>query len=246
MELATIDFHGDTLFAFEREGEPFVAMRPIVEALGLDWSAQYRRIDRDPILKEAVAMMATPSSGGVQETICLPLHLLNGWLFGVDAARVRPEIRDKITLYRRECFQVLADHFGPSGQEVALPHVPQLHDGLTLQERRQMVNEARVTFCRQSARELWEVLGLPMTPSMRSLTTSRSASQDDLKGRILQQVHASPGATQRDIIKRFQRHGYSRVKALLAEMERDGMILQDAQRPVSGGHPVILVRPTTH
>lgn len=246
MELATIDFHGDTLFAFEREGEPFVAMRPIVEALGLDWSAQYRRLMRDDVLAGSVAMMATVTDAGQRDAICLPLHLLNGWLFGVDAARVRPEIRDKITLYRRECFQALADHFGPSDQNEDLPHVPQLHDGLTLQERRQMVNEARVTFDRQSARELWMSLGLPMTPSMVALTASQHRSNADLKGRILQQIRANPGATQREIVWKFKHLGYKEAKGAIAELEREGLIRLDGEPPKSGGRTAYRISPTTH
>ncbi|MEI6419547.1 MAG: phage antirepressor N-terminal domain-containing protein [Sphingomonadales bacterium] len=41
-----------------------VALRPIVEAMGLDWSAQTRRLRRDQVLSEGVAIMATPSGYG--------------------------------------------------------------------------------------------------------------------------------------------------------------------------------------
>lgn len=246
MELATINFHGDTLFAFEREGEPFVAMKPIVLALGLDWEGQRQRIARDQVLSEGACMIPAPSAGGIQETICLPLHLLNGWLFGVDAARVKPEIRDKITLYRRECFQALADHFGASAPTDDLPHVPQLHDGLTLQERRQMVNEARVTFDRQSARELWMALGLPMTPSMVALTASQRRSNADLKSRMLQHIMANPGATQREVVWKFKHLGYREAKDAVVDLARDGLIKLEGEPPKTGGRTSYRVMPTTH
>jgi len=246
MELATIDFHGDTLFAFEREGEPFVAMRPIVEALGLDWSSQLQRIRRDEVLNPSVVMMTTVTDAGQRDAICLPLHLLNGWLFGVDAARVKPEIRDKITLYRRECFQALADHFGASAPTDDLPHVPQLHDGLTLQERRQMVNEARVTFDRQSARELWMALGLPMTPSMVALTASQRRSNADLKSRMLQHIMANPGATQREVVWKFKHLGYREAKDAVSDLARDGLIKLEGEPPKTGGRTSYRVMPTTH
>ena len=43
--------------------------------------------------------------------ICLPLDFINGWLFGVSTHRVKPELRDKITQYQRECYRILAQAF---------------------------------------------------------------------------------------------------------------------------------------
>ena len=37
-----------------------------------------------------------PLSGGVQDTSCLRLDRLNGWLFGINDKLVRDEIREKI------------------------------------------------------------------------------------------------------------------------------------------------------
>lgn len=70
--IVTADFRGDTLFGFEEGDQTYVGLKPIVEAMGMDWSAQYRRVQRDPILSEGIAMMATPfGRGGDQEAVCL-------------------------------------------------------------------------------------------------------------------------------------------------------------------------------
>ena len=54
-----IPFYEDTLLIqLGEDGEIYVALRPIVEALGLDWSAQYRRVGRDPVLSEEVKMIS--------------------------------------------------------------------------------------------------------------------------------------------------------------------------------------------
>lgn len=42
---------------------------------------------------------------------CIPLDYLNGWLFGINANRVKPEIRDRLIRYQTECYRVLADAF---------------------------------------------------------------------------------------------------------------------------------------
>jgi hypothetical protein len=41
----------------------------------------------------------------------LPLDYLNGWLFGINANRVKDEVKDRLVRYQEECYQVLADHF---------------------------------------------------------------------------------------------------------------------------------------
>lgn len=121
VETREVEFYGDTLQgALVQLGDSqqwYVPLRPICRYLGLDWSAQYRRVQRDPVLKDevrTVAVMATNPQGGDPDVICLPLNLLPGWLFGVNASRVKPELEEKITRYRRECFQVLWEAFRPA------------------------------------------------------------------------------------------------------------------------------------
>lgn len=114
--IQTVPFHGLSLSAVLVNGAPFVAIRPVCEALGLDWSGQFRRIKRDPVLMSCVAIMTTqlPGDSQTRKAVFLPLDRLNGWLFGVDVARVREELRERLGWYRRECFAVLARHFGLS------------------------------------------------------------------------------------------------------------------------------------
>lgn len=119
-QLVTVDFHGQSILAATIDGKPYVAMKPIVENIGLQWEAQQKRIQRNPVLKAAMSMMDIPSAGGLQQTTCLPLSMLNGWLFGVDVNRVREEIRPKLIRYQTECFEVLAQHFMPAQR----PHNP--------------------------------------------------------------------------------------------------------------------------
>ncbi|MFD2837561.1 phage antirepressor N-terminal domain-containing protein [Azotobacter vinelandii] len=105
-------FHGQTLAVITGPaGERLVAMKPICEAIGLQWEAQLKRIKRHPVLSQGMSIMTTPSAGGDQETTCLPLDYLNGWLFGMDASRVKPEIRERLVQYQRECFAALAAYW---------------------------------------------------------------------------------------------------------------------------------------
>ena len=43
--------------------------------------------------------------------VCLPLDYISGFLFGLNADRVKPELRDRVIRYQRECYKVLAEAF---------------------------------------------------------------------------------------------------------------------------------------
>ncbi len=88
--------------------------RPICEGMGISWNGQRERIRRDPILSELVvsaSVTRSESKRGGRDMLCLPLKYLPGWLFGINANRVKPELRDKIIRYQRECYDVLSDAF---------------------------------------------------------------------------------------------------------------------------------------
>ena len=42
--LTPVPFHGDTLYLLEHQGEPYVPVRPICEALGLEWERQRKKL----------------------------------------------------------------------------------------------------------------------------------------------------------------------------------------------------------
>lgn len=98
--LVPVEFHGDIIYATSQADALMVPISPICAALGIDPQAQARRIRRHPVLSQGVAMMATPSAGGTQNSLAIPLDMLNGWLFGVDATRVKPELRERLTEYQ--------------------------------------------------------------------------------------------------------------------------------------------------
>lgn len=116
----TIDFYGDeipaALVVIDEGGRQivYVPVRPLVEYMGLSWPAQWERINRDAVLSQmvrGVRVTRTPEQGGSQVMLCLPLDYINGFLFGINANRVKAELRDRLITYQRECYQVLAAAF---------------------------------------------------------------------------------------------------------------------------------------
>jgi hypothetical protein len=120
VEQKVVEFYDDELTAVrvEIEGKSavYVPVRPICDYMGVDWSAQFRRINRDPVLSAEVipCVVVTATQGQPdqrREMLCLPLDMVNGWLFGINANRVKEELRDRLIQYQRECYRVLADAF---------------------------------------------------------------------------------------------------------------------------------------
>ncbi len=107
-EVKTVDFYGDQITAAEgADAEIYVPINPMAISLGLDRSAQQRRIQRDPVLSKRVRNLRIDSGGGPQRQVCLPLDLLPGWLFGITTGKMSPELQEKLNRYREEAFKVL-------------------------------------------------------------------------------------------------------------------------------------------
>lgn len=130
----TVDFYGSELAVIEKDGQPYVAMKPIVKAMDLDWQAQHQMLQRDPVLSSTMCIIQTVGADGKKrEMTCLPLRFLNGWLFKVDSSRYEGERQANIIRYQRECYDALYDYWhkgtavnprnpaAVSGQGVALP-----------------------------------------------------------------------------------------------------------------------------
>lgn len=156
-EEKTIIFYDDELTAVQLEGgEIFVPVRRLCENLGLTWPPQWQRIQRDEVLSEAakgIIITITPSpggrGGGPQETICLPLDLVPGWLFGIQTGRVKESIRPKLIRYRRECFRVLWDAFKGDVLPAMAPGLESPPGDLTPAERALALAEAVYAMAKQ-------------------------------------------------------------------------------------------------
>ena len=53
----------------------------------------------------------TESERGGRDVQCLPLDYISGFLFGINAERVRDDLRERVIRYQRECYRVLAEAF---------------------------------------------------------------------------------------------------------------------------------------
>ena len=101
----TVFFHNTQLSIVEYNNQPYVPMKLVVEGMGLDWKSQHRKLASNP--RWGMVKMTIPSSGGIQEMLCIPLRKLFGWLNTISPNKVKPQLKQKIEVYQDECDDVL-------------------------------------------------------------------------------------------------------------------------------------------
>lgn len=117
VEQKEVEFYGDQVIAVRmQDGRVYVPVRPICDLLGVSWASQRNRINRDAVLSDetcniSVFVMNTQGKGQHRDMLCLPLDFVSGFLFGINADRVKAAIRDKLLRYQRECHKVLSEAF---------------------------------------------------------------------------------------------------------------------------------------
>lgn len=122
-------FRNTTLSLIEHNGEPFVAMKPVVTGMGLAWEPQAEKL-RSNATRWGMTMIVIPSTSGEQQTTCMPLRKLPGWLSTISPNRVKPALRETILAFQNECDDVLWQHWNqhhpretPSLEQVVLQSV---------------------------------------------------------------------------------------------------------------------------
>jgi len=128
---------GDEVLAVRAEdGSIYLPLRPICASLGLSYQPQRRRIQRDPALEEGMREIRLQTGGGRQATACMVLNLIPYWLSTVEVSRVRPELQDKLTVYRRwvieRVFEAFQRETGIGQATTTAPTVPIARDDDTL------------------------------------------------------------------------------------------------------------------
>lgn len=102
------------MFGFElveKDGQPYVAMKALVEGMGLDWGSQHKKLAADAS-RWGISVMEIPSDEGAQEAVCMPPRKLPGWLMTLRPSRVaHKKSAALIRLYQEECDTVLWDYW---------------------------------------------------------------------------------------------------------------------------------------
>lgn len=131
----SITINEKEILIFSENGENYIAVRPICEALGVDFKSQYDKLKSDPILSSVVVLSTT--TGGDKKSyqmVVLPYKFIFGWLFTINENNVKAEAKDALVKYKLECYDALYDHFTNRSKMIARK-AEKLHELRSLQNK---------------------------------------------------------------------------------------------------------------
>jgi hypothetical protein len=202
-----VDFYGDPITVAIVNDTAYVPLRPICDYLGLSWSGQRERTTRDLVLKEEVALVRVTRStatGGIPDSLCLPLEYLPGWLFGINVSRVKPELQEGVIRYQRECFRILWQAF--QSRAITPDIIPQLRADQIETRARVDAIEQDVKTIDQSVKEIQVILS-----EIRGLSNEHRATAKEM----VDQLHKISGTQHRyiwaDLNKSFHVASYTDI-----------------------------------
>lgn len=101
-----LEFNGRTILFISNDGTYWVSIKSICEAIGVDHSAQVKRIKRDPILgsKWSKQTIQIPDNQP-RNMVCVAEKFIYGWLFSIQSDN--PDLIE----YKWKCYELLYDYF---------------------------------------------------------------------------------------------------------------------------------------
>lgn len=130
--LSPVSFHGDTIFCTTYQNQPYTAMKPIIENMGLDWRSQQRKLSGCAERWGMVIMTMVAADGKEREVLCMPVRKLPAFLNTINPKKVRPELRERIELYQAESDDVLWEYWTNQQKAPALPALSTVEGRRTL------------------------------------------------------------------------------------------------------------------
>lgn len=111
MQTLTAEFLGKEVTLVDNNGVAYVAMREIVEGIGLDWKGQHKKLMEQSEKFNCGHITTVAKDGKNREMLCIPIKKLNGWLFGLNSNKVRADLKERLENYQEECFLALWDYW---------------------------------------------------------------------------------------------------------------------------------------
>ena len=111
MQTLTAEFLGKEVTLVDNNGVAYVAMREIVEGIGLQWTRQSQKLQNQVQKFSCSLMYTTGKDGKKYEMLCMPIKKLNGWLFSINPNKVRADLKERLENYQEECFLALWDYW---------------------------------------------------------------------------------------------------------------------------------------
>ena len=103
-------FEGDRIATFEVEGVPYVAMRRIVDNLGLSWGGQRDKLNAQPQKFNCTDISTVAEDGKIRGMLSIPVSKLPLWLACINPNKIKDKVkRAKVEVYQEKSAQALHD-----------------------------------------------------------------------------------------------------------------------------------------
>lgn len=122
----------------------FVPIKPICDAIGVNYESQYAKLKDHEILAPTIALSTMVAADGKErEMVCLPLEFVYGWIFTINTKNVSKEAHDSVLRYQLECYQALYTHFAGSLRRRVEENEAEIKALMAVNEAIQGVKEAK-------------------------------------------------------------------------------------------------------
>lgn len=101
-----LEFNGKAVSFRNVDGAWWVALKPICDALNVDYIQQFKNTKEDKILSQLLCdhtMVA--ADGRLRKMICLPEKFIYGWLFSLRSES------EELSEFKKECYELLYNYF---------------------------------------------------------------------------------------------------------------------------------------
>jgi hypothetical protein len=101
-----LEFNGKTLYFLSKNGEYWIALKPICEALGVEYTRTFKNAKANPIYSQLLAVQPMVGADGkARKMVTLPEKRIYGWLMGIQSNS--PGLIE----YQTKCHDILFDYF---------------------------------------------------------------------------------------------------------------------------------------
>lgn len=102
----SLKFNGRSIPYVNIEGTYYIAIRPICDALGINYNRQYQNLKKNEELNGVFAIQQMrDAENRIRNYVALPEFYLYGWLFNVSSGS--PVLRE----YKKKCYYALWNYF---------------------------------------------------------------------------------------------------------------------------------------
>ena len=101
-----LQFNGKNIFFQSYDGQFWIAIKPICDALGVNYSRQIVTMKSDDFFADVYALQhMRDSKNRLQKMTCLPERYIYGWILSLQSQS------EELKSYKRECYDILFNHF---------------------------------------------------------------------------------------------------------------------------------------